>query len=251
MDGNKVWRNSCLILLFMTIFLHTSAQHYECAKILNYNISEIILENDEYIVSYNIMHNNPNWVGWHLTPNRIYGTFDRTDNFTKDKQLPKQYRVASSEYTYSGYDRGHMCPAADNKWLKSAMIQSFLMTNICPQIPELNRIWWEHLEDACRRWSHYCDLYIICGPIYNNDNPNTIGRTMYIDVPDAFFKVVLDLTHMQTLGFYYKNDSSRQTIDEAVCTVDSIEQITGYDFFSDLPDEIENKIEAITNIQYW
>lgn len=207
-------------------------------------IPQVVVEHTGYTVSFNTKHNNPNWVGWHLTKKRLIGPATRTDKFTKDRELPAKHRVGTSDYSYTGYDRGHMCPAADNRWSIGAMAESFYMSNVCPQVPELNRRWWEHLEEACRRWVREdgADLYIICGPIYFSKSPQVIGRNIYIDVPNAFFKVILDTTLKRSIGYLYKNSDKRQPMDDCRTTVDSIEELTGYDFFWQI-DTDENSTE--------
>lgn len=237
-----------LVLIFIS--LPVFGQHYEI-PMMDKNIPSILIEHIGYTVSFNYVRNNPNWVGWHLTKKSLCNEVNRIDKFSKDPSLPKQYRVSSSDYTYSGYDRGHMCPAADNKWCITAMRESFYMSNICPQNPILNRQWWEHLEVACRRWCSYgYDLFIICGPIYGKKS-RVIGNTMYIDVPERFFKVIYDQQNSRMIAFQYFNNGSRQTMEHAVCTVDEIEKITGYDFFHELDDEIENKLESECQLSIW
>ena len=114
---------------------------------------ELLLYRDGYTVSYNTTTLQPNWVAWHLTPNRLKGNVKRNDYpFISDDEVPEP-RVETADYRQSGYDRGHMCPAGDNKWSAEAMRQSFLLSNICPQAPNLNRGDWNELEQACRKWA--------------------------------------------------------------------------------------------------
>jgi endonuclease G len=148
---------------------------------------------------------------------------------------------------------GHMCPAADNKWSKAAMNQSFLLTNMCPQDGTLNGGAWQKLEDKCRTWARqYKEIYIVAGPLYDNGKVSrTIGNSK-VAVPDAFFKVVLCLTGTpKAIAFIYRNDKSSQNMRDAACSVDAIESITGLDFFSSLPDDIESEIESQTNFNAW
>ena len=158
-------------------------------------------------------------------------------------------------YDYNGgrYGRGHMCPAGDMKWSGQAMKDCHLMTNICPQTAELNKNWWEHLERACRRWARQEGaVQIVCGPVFS-DSPKRFGKRHKVAVPDGFFKVVLSLRqgHEKALGFYYANDDSRQPMEDAVRSIDEIEQLTGYDFFSALPDEQEDRLERMTDLSLW
>ena len=174
---------------------------------------EIRLQRTAFTLSYNDFYKTPNWVAWELTREETEGTESRKSKFEPDPDLPEP-RVEHSDYTNSGYDRGHMAPAADMKWSGKAMEESFYMSNICPQNRKLNRDDWGDLEEKCRVWAEkYGRVYIACGPIYDKKSPKRIGKHK-VAVPDRFFKVV-------------------------------IEETTGLDFFSKLPDDVENRIEAI------
>lgn len=206
---------------------------------------EIILKRLAYTVSYNNKMKNPNWVAWELTRKETTGVQERSNKFVPDPDL-KEPRAKSSDYTHTGYDRGHMAPAADMKWSRHAMEESFYMSNVCPQNQKLNRGDWNDLEDACRGWAKkYGTVYIACGPIYDHPNPKRIG-TNKIAVPDRFFKVVLIYNRKDpmALGFVFPNLAHSQDLDKYQMTVDDIEHLTGYDFFSKLPDHIEDYIEA-------
>lgn len=206
---------------------------------------EVILKRIAYTASYNNKMKNPNWVAWELTRKELSGTQERTDKFVPDPDL-REPRVKSSDYTKTGYDRGHMAPAADMKWSLRAMEESFFMSNICPQHKKLNRGDWNDLEDACRAWAKkYGTVYIACGPIYDRANPKRIG-TAKVAVPDRFFKVVLIYNRKDpmALGFVFPNIAHSQDLEKYQMTVDDIENITGFDFFSKLPDHIEDYIES-------
>ena len=206
---------------------------------------EIILKRMAYTVSYNNKMKNPNWVAWELTRKETTGTHERTNKFVPDPDLSEP-RVKTSDYTRTGYDRGHMAPAADMKWSLRAMEESFYMSNICPQHKNLNRGDWNDLEDACRAWAKkYGTVYIACGPIYDSAKPKRIGASK-VAVPDRFFKVVLIYNRKDpmALGFVFSNIAKSQDLEKYRMSVDDIENITGYDFFSRVPDHIEDYIEA-------
>ena len=132
------------------------------------------------------------------------------------------------------------------------MNQSFLLTNMCPQDEKLNGGGWKKLEEKCRTWANrYGDIYIVAGPIFNEPMTRTLGEGR-IAVPDAFFKVVLCLKGTpKAIGFLYKNDSSSQSMKDCSCSVDDIERITGFDFFTSLPDDIEDVVESDANLAKW
>lgn len=213
---------------------------------------EQILERTGYVASYNKATLLPNWVAWHLTAERTEGNAKRSGvDFAEDTEVPEP-RATDWDYYNSGYDRGHMCPAADNKWSKKAMEESFLFTNMCPQNGNLNRGDWNEMEMACRKWAKkYGDLYIVCGPILYKGKHKTIGNNKVV-VPEAFFKVVLRTgDDPQAIGFIYKNTSGNRSKDSYVNTVDEVERITGIDFFPSLPDDVEKNVEATADIANW
>lgn len=214
--------------------------------------SEKILRRVGYTVSYNSRSKIANWVAWKLTPARLVENFSRSDKFVPDPDLPENEAVTTDDYKRTGWDRGHMCPAGDNRWDKKAMEQSFYLTNVCPQHRNLNRGDWKELEEACRDWAQKSGtLYIVCGPILYKQEHRTIGVHRVV-IPEAFFKVVLALgKHPKAIGFIYKNTSGNHPLDSYVNTVDQVERITGIDFFPSLPDNVENQVEAHSSIKDW
>jgi len=207
---------------------------------------ETIITHTGYTVSYNHHYKTPNWVAWELTRQETTGEEGRTNQFLPDPSLLEP-RVETSDYTHSGYDRGHMAPAADMKWSKQAMKESFYMSNICPQNRKLNRDDWGDLEEKCREWAKkYGRVYIACGPIYDKASPKRIGKHQ-VAVPDRFFKVVLIYNRKNpiAMGFLFENKAHHQNLKNYMVKVDQVEEETGLDFFSKVPDEVENRIESI------
>ena len=215
-------------------------------------VPEQMLRRAGYTASYNKTTKLPNWVAWHLTADRTTGPAKRSGvDFLADMDVPAP-RAEDSDYYGSGYDRGHMCPAADNKYSEKAMEESFLFTNMCPQNGNLNRGDWNEMEQACRRWAkEYGGVYVVCGPILYKGKHKTIGKNKVV-VPEAFFKVVLRTGETpKAIGFIYKNAEGNRPKGDYVNTVDEVERITGIDFFTSLPDDVENKVEATADIADW
>ncbi|MDO4160926.1 MAG: DNA/RNA non-specific endonuclease [Prevotellaceae bacterium] len=213
---------------------------------------EQILYRTGYTASYNKTTKLPNWVAWHLTAANTKGDVKRPRKaFHEDEDVPEP-RATDGDYYNSGFDRGHMCPAADNKWSEDAMYQSFLFTNMCPQNHNLNIGDWNEMENACRKWAKkFGDIYIVCGPILYKGKHKTIGSNKVV-VPEAFFKVVLCMNGTpKAIGFIYKNQAGNRPKGDYVNTIDQVERITGYDFFPALPDDIEEKVEASCNLDDW
>ena len=209
--------------------------------------SEVLLKRKGFTVSYNRDRLQPNWVAWELNREKLIERESRSDKFLPDPDLPEREAVTTQDYKGSGYDRGHMCPAADNRWHWRAMQESFYMSNICPQNHKLNTGDWKELEEACRRWAEqYGTLYIACGPIFRSTNPKTIGGDSgrRIPVPDAFFKVLLCPDPLQAIGFVYANRPANQPMSTYATSIDQVEHLTGLDFFPALEDEVEREVEA-------
>ena len=215
---------------------------------------ERIIAHTGYTLSFNREHNQPNWVAWELTDKETRGTQPRSNDFEPDPLVPAPHQVTTDDYKGSGYDRGHMAPAADMKWSSKAMTECFYMSNMCPQNGSLNSGSWSTLEKACRRWAQQENkIYIVCGPIFKGNKQKKIGKQHKVTVPDAFFKVVLSMKKgkEKSIGFIYNNRGGKQNMDKTAMTVDEVEKITGIDFFVNLPDKIENKIEAKYSLKEW
>ena len=216
------------------------------------NKSEQILYRRGYTVSYNKDYKIPNWVAWHLTAEHASGPYQRPTNaWHEDEEVPVP-RATLADYKSSGWSRGHMCPAGDNKWDGDAMYESFLFTNCCPQNANLNSGDWNQIEMACRRWAErYGDIYIVCGPILYNKEHETIGSNKVV-VPEAFFKVVLCLNGTpKGIGFIRKNTDTTKRNDLYVNTISEVERITGITFFPLLPKEISESVKSKADLKDW
>lgn len=219
------------------------------------NSPEQIIVHTGYRLSFNRETLCPNWVAWELTAQETQGSAQRSNDFRPDPAVPFRHQVTTEDYKHSGYDRGHMCPSADMKWSPVAQSECFFMSNICPQLHSLNAGGWEKLERACRRWAkREGKIYIVCGPIYNAGRKFLhIGKQQKIRVPNAFFKVVLSLKkdEEKAIGFYYTNRDGKQNMADAAKSVDEIEQMTGMDFFPQLNDALERRVEAQYSLSRW
>lgn len=228
---------------------------YDVARLTAGDVREtMILKKQGYTVQYSLRDGIPCWVSWHLKKENLNGPVERTDEFLADDEIPSRYRVESYDYKGSGYDRGHMCPAADNKYSEQAMKESFLMTNMCPQNHTLNAESWERLEKACRRWAgRWGDVYVVCGPVFQGHERKTIGKEHEVRVPDGFFKAVLCMQpgKEKSIAFLYANTSQRQTMEGAMCSVDDIEALIGMDLFCNVPEPLQTRIEGSYDLRAW
>ena len=203
-----------------------------------------------FTVYFNSRFHIPNCVIYELTGKETEGEFPRYKNFLTDEQVAGC--ANPWDYTHSGYTRGHMAPAADMKWDREAMKESFYMTNICPQKAALNSGGWNKLEDKVRDWARRDSAIIVAtGPVLS-PGMKTIGESR-VAVPEQFYKVVLApyATPLRAIAFIYPNGASKGAIKKYAVTVDEVEQLTGIDFFSALDDNEETDVEAHFNLLQW
>ncbi len=210
-----------------------------------------IKEYTGFTLSFNKDNRTPNYVVWELLGTEVSNEVSRSDNFWQDPDIVGCTK--HSDYTRSGYDRGHMCPAADQKWSDKAMNDCFVMANMCPQLHDLNAGAWETLESKERIWAKRDSaIMIIAGPIYTEDD-NKYFESSKVRVPGAFFKVLLApyLDEPRGIAFVYPHMKCPGNMQDYATTIDEVEKITGFDFFTDLPDDIENKVESTYSFTEW
>lgn len=218
--------------------------------ITNPEVAGQIIEYNGFTVDFNPNLHIPNWVSWELTAAETSGSHD-WDKFMADDNVSAT--AYPSDYTGSGYDRGHMVPRADMRWSREGVHDCYYMTNMCPQTHSLNAGTWKKLETKCREWAEIDSLLvIICGPVLTPVPDEFIGKTQ-VAVPKAFFKVVAAprANPPRAIGFIMNNGHVEGGMQAAAVTVDSVEAITGHDFFAELPDSIERDIENQCRFHYW
>lgn len=221
--------------------------------------NEIILVKPQYITSYSPAHGGPNWVAWNLNATH-FGGADRCDCFSADPQLPDSvYHVVTSDYTGSGYSRGHMVMSSQRTANAAENAQTFLMTNVLPQYQDQNGGPWlkfeifnsELAQDSAK------ELYILAGGTYSV-SPGTLNGAGKVTIPQSEWKIVVILLRGQTLADVHSAADIRVIAVNMPnitgiqgngwqmykTTVDAIEAATGYDFLASLPDAIENAVEA-------
>ena len=213
---------------------------------------EQIVEHTGYILSYNEEAEQPSYVCYELTREEVYGALDRADDFREDKSIRTGSAILS-DYKGSGYDRGHMAPAADFKWSAEAMSDTFYLSNMSPQVPSFNRGIWGDLEAVVRQMA--VDNEKICvatGPVLTDGPYKTIGKNN-VAVPNQYYKVILDYTDpdIKAIGFVLPNSDKTEKLETYIMSVDEVEEITGLDFFYQLPDEEEAVIESSVDVSKW
>jgi len=206
-----------------------------------------------YALSYNAQRKVPDWVAYHLTPEKVSAQLNRTDDFRADSDLPEGERAELTDYRGSDYDMGHMAPAAAMRWSRMAMSESFLLSNMASQVGAgFNRGIWRALEARVRKWVlKRGDLYVVTGPIYGSKFLKYIGSNK-VAVPTAFYKVVFDPARNEAIALILPNES-RPTKELAsfIFSVDEVETQTGLDFLPDLDDAVEDGIESVRQEHSW
>jgi len=209
-----------------------------------------IIKHTYYTLSYSEENEQPYWVFYQLTPDFLNSAIDRTDDFRADASVGTGYATLE-DYKGSGYDRGHLCPAADMKLNDTSISESFFLSNMSPQDPSFNRGIWSKLESLVRTWCVDEDtIYIATGPVFKN-NIGTIGSNN-VTIPGYYYKAILDITgEKKMIALVLPNAKSSEPLESFVISIDSLESLTGIDFFPGLPDNIETTLEKSSNKNKW
>lgn len=228
-------------------------ENLELAKYTDSNRGKAVVRKsyEGFTLSFNPANGTSDWVGWELLASEVEGTEQRSNNFWADTEI--EGSPTPADYRRSGYDKGHLCPAADQKWSRQAMNDCFVMTNMTPQDHALNTGAWNTLENKERLWAKRDSaLIIVAGPVYTDSDKKRIGETG-VRVPSAFFKVFLApyVEHPRAIGFVFPNMTSPGNMENYSMSVDKVEEITGLDFFSNLPDDLEKEIEGRVSFTEW
>ena len=215
------------------------------------SVTSQLKDYEGFRVSFNKDNRTPNWVSWELLGTETDGAEPRYNKFWTDNEI--EGCPDTKDYTNSGYDRGHMCPAADQKWSSTAMIHCFSLANMVPQEHALNNGAWKTLETKERLWAQRDSaIVIVAGPIYEKTDNKRIGNAG-VRVPSSFFKVLIApyLDEPRGIAFVYPNMSAPGNMENYVMTIRDVEKLTGYDFFYNLPDDIEEKVETVASFRDW
>ena len=203
-----------------------------------------VVKHSYYTLSYLEDFEQAEWVYYVLTPEMLKGNATRRDNFRADPKISTG-SAQLSDYKKSGFDRGHLAPAADMKVNNLAMSESFYMSNMSPQSISFNRGIWKKLEALIREWASKEKIHIATGGILVN-GLQEIGFNG-VDVPKHFYKVVYAPEKGKMIAFVLPNEKGQKTLSEYVVSVDKVEALTGINFFPQLTDEIEQRPESKIN----
>ncbi|MCO5248183.1 MAG: DNA/RNA non-specific endonuclease [Chitinophagales bacterium] len=210
-----------------------------------------IVTHSAMILSYNEKHEQANWVMHIIPKDVIVGTVTRTNDFRQDSSVSTG-TANVDDYWESGYDRGHLAASADFRWSKKALSESYYYSNMSPQVPGLNRNAWSDLEAQVREWVvDYGDLIVITGPVLNDTLPKIPQGSHRVSIPTAFFKIIVDMNQVtpRAIAFLFPNKNVSYQPNKYVVTIDSIENLTGINFFPNLPDA--ETFESQSDLSKW
>lgn len=216
-----------------------------------------IIKHKNYTLRYEEDYEVPAWVAYKLRGEYTKGVANRAGNqFIPDRKV-KNNSALTSDYSNSGYDRGHMLPAGDFKCCQELMNETFFMSNIAPQVPDFNRGIWENIEERVRGWAvRDEEVFVVTGPVLRKGLP-TIGRYNNVAVPEFFYKIVLFYQPKsgkkpRAIAFLLPNEALfGKRMNNYVISVDEVEKATGLDFFAKLPADIQTKVEANSSWNDW
>lgn len=214
--------------------------------------ADTVIDRPGYALGYIEYHEQPAWVIYKLTKSEATTkAAKRTNRFVEDPKIPTGSATAA-DYRKSGYDRGHLAPAADMAFSARTMADSFFYSNMSPQRPQFNRGIWKDLEEQVRLFAiAEEEIYVVTGPILPKEKTVTIGPNQ-VTVPTHYYKVVYDLTPPQKMiGFIIPNDGSKRSLQDFAVTVDAVEAATGLDFFSLVPQPKQEQLESTISVKDW
>lgn len=215
--------------------------------------SDAIIRHSGYVLRYRDVYEQADWVAYPLLAFEIKGDAERDRESFQPDPLVETGSALPTDYTRSGYDRGHLAPAGDFKFSQRLTRESFYMSNVSPQAPQFNRGVWKELEEQVRAWARRDrGLYVVTGPVLK-PGLETIGKRNEVAVPKQYYKVILycNAPNIRIIGFLLNNEPSNESLRSFVVPVDQIEKLTGIDFFPFISDDLEQKLESGTEVDAW
>lgn len=229
------------------------------------SIAEKVIEHAAYRLSYNESHEQANWVTHIILPEISTGNASRSNDFRVDPlvstgtAIEKDYftktKKTDGEFEYDGfgYDRGHLAPSADFRWSEKALSESYFYSNMSPQIGDFNRLKWAELENWMREYviTNNTYLIIVTAPVLTEGLPKIERGINKVSIPKAFIKVALDVKNQRGVGFILPHQKIENSLETYAVSIDSVENLLGYDLFGNLEDNEENTIESQNDYQPW
>lgn len=226
-----------------------------------------VIEHSGMALGFDCEYKMASWVYHVLTPDVSYGSVTRSNDFRADPNVPcstaveadyflrKQRADGTYEYDGFGFDRGHLAPSADFRWSSTALSESYFYSNMTPQRPEFNRESWAGLEDLLRRIvdQEKKTFYVITGPVLHDGLPIIERSQNKLRIPELHYKIIVDASSDQPRGmaFIMPNRKCENRLSQYVVTIDSVENLTGLNFFTELSPEMEELIESKADFNAW
>ena len=248
------WNFLLLIYILFSLFGLSAAEppQYDNLALGIPGKCDTLIDRPGYALGYIEYHEQAAFVIYKLTAREaLTKEAQRTNRFRRDPEIPTG-SATTADYRRSGYDRGHLAPAADMAFSVQTMADSFFMSNMSPQKPAFNRGIWKRLEEQVRQIAiREKAIYVVTGPILPKKKTVTIGANQ-VTVPTHYYKVIFDLTPpRKMIGFILPNEGSDRPLEDFAVTVDVVEKATGLDFFSALPKAVQERFESTISISAW
>lgn len=224
-----------------------------------------VVYHSAYALVYDESHEQAKWVAHIILPDVLSGSEGRSNDFRPDNLIETGSAVEADYFTKTlnpdstwkydgfGYDRGHLAPSADFRYSKKALSESYFYSNMSPQVADLNRGKWAELEDGIRQYviDNNTKLYVVTGPVLKPGLPKIERGVNHVSIPEFYYKVVYDEAHQRAIAFIMPNKKNDNPWWSYSVSIDSVEKITGIDFFPALPDNLENEVEAMCDNKLW
>ena len=248
------WNFLLLIYILFSLFGLSAAEppQYDNLALGIPGKCDTLIDRPGYALGYIEYHEQAAFVIYKLTAREaLTKEAQRTNRFRRDPEIPTG-SATTADYRRSGYDRGHLAPAADMAFSVQTMADSFFMSNMSPQKPAFNRGIWKRLEEQVRQIAiREKAIYVVTGPILPKKKTVTIGANQ-VTVPTHYYKVIFDLTPpRKMIGFILPNEGSDRQLEDFAVTVDVVEKATGLDFFSTLPQAVQKRLESTITVSAW
>ena len=248
------WNFLLLIYILFSLFGLSAAEppQYDNLALGIPGKCDTLIDRPGYALGYIEYHEQAAFVIYKLTAREaLTKEAQRTNRFRRDPEIPTG-SATTADYRRSGYDRGHLAPAADMAFSVQTMADSFFMSNMSPQKPAFNRGIWKRLEEQVRQIAiREKAIYVVTGPILPKKKTVTIGANQ-VTVPTHYYKVIFDLTPpRKMIGFILPNKGSDEPLVTFAVTVDAVEKATGLNFFSALPKAVQERLESTISVSAW
>jgi endonuclease G, mitochondrial len=234
-------------LLFSLFIVHLNAQQYELPAP---SPREQQVKHTGFTLSYNEGYELTSWAAYQLTQEQAKATGTFKEKYTEDP-LVTTGTATTKDYRDAGFIIGQLVPPEDMLPSQQAVNETFLMSNTVPQKPAFNKYVWKVMEKLIREWAKEGNtLYVVTGPVLADAPFGTFGPNK-ISIPERYYKAVLDLNGERAIGFVFRINVASGVPKSFALSVDELEKITGLDFFPELPDALEQKVEASSDFTKW